>query len=99
MGTWWCFVGSHNPHVLQSRLPTCAGHKTTLRPPGVVYCWLFHSSVFFSCGLFAPGALCDVMVTAARQPSSTALSACSRVSHDAMLRPLRCEPLVSKKWL
>ena len=87
-GTRSCLVGSQSPHVLQSRLPTCAGHRVTGVPAGVVYCWPFHSVVFRSWGLLAPGALWVVMVTAARQPASTALSACSKVSHDAMLRPL-----------
>ncbi len=75
IGTRLWVVGSHNPHVLQSRLPTCAGHNTICRPFGVVYCCPFHSGVLRSCGLFDPGALCEVIVTAERQPESTALSA------------------------
>ena len=75
IGTRACDSGSQSPHVLQSRLPTCAGHSTTSRPSGVVYCWPLHSGVLRSCGLFDPGALCEVIVTAARQPVLTASSA------------------------
>ena len=83
--------------MLQSRLPTCAGHNTTGRPAGVVYCWPLHSGFLRNCGLFAPGALCEVIVTAARHPASTASSASASVSHDAMASPLRCAPFVLKK--
>ena len=96
-GTRSCLVGSQSPHVLQSRLPTCAGHRVTGVPAGVVYCSPSHSGVLRSWGLLDPGAFCVVMVTAARQPAWMASSACSKVSHDAMVRPLRCEPLFLKK--
>jgi len=97
MGTRSWDLGLHNPHVLQSRLPTWAGHKTTGRPLGVVYCWPSHSCIFRICGLLAPGALWEVMVTAALQPASTASSASASVSHDAMASPLRWAPFVLKK--
>ena len=75
IGTRSCEVGSHNPHVLQSRVPTCAGHSTTAVPDGVVYCSPLHSGVFRSWGFLEPGALWEVIVTAARQPAATAWSA------------------------
>ena len=99
IGTRWWEVGSHNPHVLQSRLPTCAGHSTIGRPFGVVYSCPDHSGVLRSWGFLDPGALCEVMVTAARHPASTAWSASSVESTDAIVSPFRWAPFVDQKWL